>query len=72
MSPPTNKIQHTIIDNWAIQSMRLRKKFLILTDVDLAYKEGNEEALLKRLEEKLGRNRAELILIMRDEETGRL
>ena len=60
------------LDDWLVQIMRLRKKFPDLTDVDLEFEAGNEDVLFARLELKLGKKRAELILIMKNEETGRL
>ena len=58
--------------DWAVQLMRLRKEFSGLSDGDLEFEEGCEDAFFTRLEKKLGKDREELILIMKGEETGRL
>ena len=72
MSRSEKEIPFKITGNWAIQEARLRNKFPILTDLDLKFTEGKEDELFTRLEKKLNKKREEIILIMKDEETGRL
>jgi uncharacterized protein YjbJ (UPF0337 family) len=40
---------------------KLKKKYGVLTDDDLTYAEGEDEALLGKLQKKLGKGRDELI-----------
>lgn len=44
----------TIKGNWKELSGKLKQQFANLTDDDLLFKEGKEEELLGRLEQKLG------------------
>ncbi|RYY53351.1 MAG: general stress protein CsbD [Chitinophagaceae bacterium] len=45
---------------WDEVKEKLKEAKMELTDEDLAYKEGDEDALLGRLEKKLGKSRDEL------------
>ena len=42
----------------------LKRLFPILSDEDLEIKEGNKESMLRRLEEKLGKSKPELEMIL--------
>lgn len=46
--------------NWNETKGKLKKKFAQLTDDDLLYQEGREDELLGRLQQKLGKTRAEI------------
>ena len=50
-----------ISGNWSAQSKQLREKYPQLTDSDLKYEPGQEEALLTRLQTRLHKNRDEVI-----------
>lgn len=42
---------------WQVLKLKLQRKYNHLTEVDLAYKAGEEEQLIDRLAKRLGRNR---------------
>ncbi len=46
--------------NWNEQKVKLLKKFSILTDEDLTFRDGNKDAMLEKLQIKLGKNKEEL------------
>ena len=46
--------------NWKDISGKLKQQFANLTDDDLLYKEGKEEELLGRLQQKLGKTKEDL------------
>ncbi|GGH25692.1 hypothetical protein FAZ19_17485 [Sphingobacterium alkalisoli] len=43
--------------DWEVLKIKLQRKYNHLTDADLRYNEGEEEALLERLAKRLRRNR---------------
>ena len=45
--------------NWNEQKGKLMKKFAILTDNDLMFKEGKEEEMLGKIQIKLGKTKEE-------------
>lgn len=51
--------------NWSEVKNRLKEKYAILTDKDLAYEKGEEEKLLNTLQEKLGKDKEEVKDILR-------
>ena len=46
--------------NWNEVAGKLKQKFGNLTDDDLLFKEGKEEELLGRLQQKIGKTQAEI------------
>ena len=46
--------------NWNEAAGKLKQQFANLTDDDLLYKEGKEEELLGRLQQKLGKTQTEI------------
>jgi len=46
--------------NWNELAGKLKQQFANLTDDDLLFKEGKEEELLERLQNKLGKTKEEL------------
>jgi uncharacterized protein YjbJ (UPF0337 family) len=50
----------TIKGNWNEVAGKLKQQYANLTDDDLLYKEGKEEELLGRLQQKLGTTKEEL------------
>ena len=46
---------------WAEVKEKLKEININLTDEDLAYQEGNEEALIQRLQHKIGKSREDTI-----------
>ena len=46
--------------NWKEVAGKLKQQFANLTDDDLLYKEGKEEELLGRLQQKLGKTKEEV------------
>ena len=57
---PINSMAEQLRDNWERIKGNLRKKYGELTDDDLGYVEGQESALIHRLQQKTGRSRAEI------------
>ena len=45
--------------NWNEQKGKLKKKFAILTDNDLMFKEGKEDEMIGKLQIKLGKTKEE-------------
>ena len=54
-----------ITGDWQALSDVIKEKFPRLNDADLQYTEGNEEALLERIAAKLGKQRGEVVMIIR-------
>lgn len=52
--------------NWNEAKGKLKEKYAVLTDNDLAYEEGQEEQLIGHLQEKLGKTKKEVKDILRD------
>ena len=46
--------------NWYVQRAELKKKFPVLTDIDLLYQQGQKEVMLEKLQTKLGMSKEEL------------
>jgi hypothetical protein len=52
-----------ILRSWREQKIMLKRRFPVLSDEDFVFVEGNEgnrESMLRRLEDKLGKTKAEL------------
>lgn len=56
--------QFKVKGNWSVQSKQLKEKCLQLTESDLMFEAGNEDALLKRLEVSLNKDRNAVINII--------
>lgn len=56
MSAITDKIR----GNWNMIKGKLKEEYGQLTDDDLVYREGQEEQLLGRLQQKLGKSKQEV------------
>lgn len=56
----------TFKGNWNEIKGKLKERFGVLTDNDLAYKEGQEEQLLGNLQQKLGKSKDEIKKIIRE------
>lgn len=52
--------------NWNEKKGKLKEKYAVLTDNDLAYEEGQEDQLIGNLQEKLGKTKKEVKDILRD------
>lgn len=52
--------------NWNELKGKLKEKYAMLTDNDLAYEEGQEDQLVGNLQEKLGKSKKEVKDILRD------
>lgn len=52
--------------NWNETKGKLKEKYAVLTDNDLAYEEGKEDQLIGHLQEKLGKTKKEVKDILRD------
>lgn len=50
--------------NWSEVKGKLKEKFGMLTDSDLLFAEGKHDAMLSRLQTKLGRTKAEVYKII--------
>ena len=53
-----------IIRSWREQKIPLKRKFPILSDEDFIVDDGNRESVIRRLEAKLVKTKAELELIL--------
>ena len=53
-----------IIRSWREQKILLKRKFPILSDEDFKVDDGNRESVIRRLEAKLVKTKAELELIL--------
>lgn len=70
MEPKSNDEKSTnevfkIKGDWEKQSKKLKEFFPTLTNEDLNYQVGNESDLIKRIETRLGKNRNEVIGILK-------
>ncbi len=54
-----------ITGDWKDQSNKLKIKYLKLTDEDLKFEVGNENALFKRIQDRLHKTREEVIAIIK-------
>jgi uncharacterized protein YjbJ (UPF0337 family) len=54
-----------ITGDWAAQAKQLKEKNPKLTDADLKFEAGKEEALISRLETRLGKKREEVITMLK-------
>lgn len=52
-----------IIRSWREQKILLKRRFPFLSDDDFLFEEGNRDSMLGKLQEKLGKTKAELELI---------
>ncbi len=50
-------------EEWNKQKTKLLKKFSVLTEEDLSFREGRKEEMLERLQLILGKNKEELIMV---------
>lgn len=55
-----------IISRWNIVKTALKQKYGILTDDDLTFSQGKEGELIGRLQQKLGKTRADIMRIIGD------
>jgi hypothetical protein len=53
-----------IIVNWTDRKEKLKLKFVSLTDNDLLFEDDKKEAMLAKLQIKLGKTKAELLQII--------
>jgi uncharacterized protein YjbJ (UPF0337 family) len=54
----------SVIRSWREQKIMLKWRFPILSDEDFLFAEGKREEMLKKLQEKLGKTRTELELVL--------
>ncbi len=52
--------------NWNVIKGKLKQKYSQLTDNDLSYVEGKEDEMIGRLQQKLGKTRAEFVSEIED------
>lgn len=55
--------RETIKAEWNTLKAKLLKKFSVLTEEDLFFREGHKDEMLERLQLILGKNKEELIMI---------
>ena len=46
--------------NWEEQKIKLKQKYTMLTDSDLVFEAGKKEAMLEKIQIKLGKTRGDL------------
>ena len=68
MNIPRSVEKFTITGDWTNQSKLLKEKFSHLSDTDLKLESGREEELLTRLQQRLKKNRNEVITIIKSVE----
>lgn len=56
--------------SWNEIKGKLKEKYAVLTDNDLAYEEGQEDQLIGKLQKKLGKTKDEVRDLIRDLESG--
>lgn len=59
-----NKLQ--IKGTWNEAKGKLKQKYAMLTDDDLAFKDGKEEELYGRLQKRLGKTKEEIMKVIQD------
>lgn len=59
------EVTFKIAGNWEAQSKQLKSKYPQLTDADLKFETGKESELISRLQSRLGKNRQEVIDILK-------
>ncbi|WP_413998527.1 CsbD family protein [Flavobacterium sp. W1B] len=52
--------------NWDEQKAKLKQKFAALTENDQLFKEGKIEEIIRKLQIKLGKNKEELLKIIKE------
>ncbi len=57
----------TLKANWTIAKAKLKQKYALLTDNDLAYIEGKADEMLGQIQRRTGTSREELEQYLRDE-----
>ncbi|MGB0177190.1 MAG: CsbD family protein [Owenweeksia sp.] len=50
---------------WTQMKGKLKEKYGVLTDNDLAYEEGKEDQLVGKIQERLGKSRDEVVKMLR-------
>ena len=60
-----NKESFTVTGDWAKQTSQLKETFPHLTDADLIFETGKEHDLLTRVQDRLRKNRDEVIELLR-------
>lgn len=53
-----------ILRSWREQKILLKRLFPILSDEDFVFEDGNKESMFKKLQEKLGKSKHELEMIL--------
>ena len=53
--------------SWKVLKGKLKQKYAVLTDDDLAFAEGKEEELYGRLQQRLGKTREEIKKELKEE-----
>lgn len=53
-----------MLRSWREQKILLKRLFPILSDEDFAFEDGKKETMLERLQEKLGKSKPELEMIL--------
>ena len=54
-----------LLEDWSQKKDKLKRKYPDLTDDDLAYREGKEDKLFERVQQRLGKSREETEKIIR-------
>lgn len=52
--------------SWKQVKRKLKEKYAVLTDKDLEYEEGQEDQLIRKLQDKLGKTKSEVKEILRN------
>jgi hypothetical protein len=65
-TPKTSSVAFKVTGNWKNQSNELKKSYSQLTEEDLKFEPGKENELLSRIENRLHKNRAEVINLIKN------
>jgi hypothetical protein len=61
METKKNELGFKVVKDWSVQARQLKKKFPLLTDVDLKFEAVDEERFVERLVIKLHKKRPEVV-----------
>ena len=65
MNTPKSPEKFVVTGDWTRQSKLLKEKFSHLSDTDLRFESGKEEELLTRLQQRLKKNRNDVVALIK-------
>ena len=52
--------------DWDIKKVKLKQKYMVLSDEDLVFEPGKQEDMMQKLQTKLGKTKGDLIKIIEE------